>query len=120
MFHFKQNLEKASNISYKCDVNALWNRVCIDTLKSKENSLFLETLVFPATVLHNSPCKLSSVGHCCSWGLSALLEGTSVVTAERGEESVTDYSSILSSVSGDCTQGSLGVPEACAQTLMCQ
>lgn len=27
-----------------------------------------ETLLFTATVLHNSPCKLTSVGPCCSWG----------------------------------------------------
>lgn len=28
----------------------------------------IETLLFTATVLHNSPCKLTSVGPCCSWG----------------------------------------------------
>lgn len=48
---------------------------------------------FRTTFLHNNPCKLTSAVRCCSWGLMALLEGTSAVTAEEKEESVTNCSS---------------------------
>lgn len=80
---------------------------------------------FRTTFLHNNPCKLTSVVRCCSWGLMALLEGTSAVTAEEKEESVTNCSSPPRPPPfcfwDDCTQvcpGSYPVP--CAETLMCK